>query len=150
VVIALAGCFLYNVFSIAEPWIRFGQAWTLGVICYLFGSKLQRGPRRIGTDEPCAHFLEREFEGKRRGFLEIRRGLFLFIPGIAATCWGGGPMVRAKALGLDHSSWLFRFGTGPWPLVMIGVVLAIVWLAFGKAAEKAKRDEQEIRRSLEL
>ena len=47
---------------------------------------------------PCANFLEREFEDKRRGFLAIRRGLFLLIPGIAATYFGGGR---------------FRFANGP-------------------------------------
>lgn len=148
VLVAFAGCFLYNVFSIDEPWIRLGQAWMFGVMCYLFAENLQREPMRIGTNEPCAHFLEREFENKRRGFLAIRGRLFLFIPGIAATCWGGGPMVRAKAMGLDPSSWPFRLVTGTWLLLIVGVILAVVWFAFGKAAEKARRDQQDIRRSI--
>jgi hypothetical protein len=149
VVALLVGGFLYNVFSVGQPWIRVGQAWTLGVICYLYGTMLEREPRRIRTGEPCANFLEREFENKRRGFLAIRRGLFLLIPGIAVTCWGGGPVARAKALGLDPFSWQFQFATGPWPFLIIGVILAFVWFAFGKAAEKARHDQQDIRRSIE-
>jgi len=67
----------------------------MGVLCYLVGT-LQYPPRRIGKNETCAAFLEREYDGKRRGFLAIRRLLFLFVPGIAASCWGGGPWRELK------------------------------------------------------
>lgn len=129
VAIVLAGCFLYNVFSIAQPWIRVGQAWIFGVLCYFCGTMLLRGPRRSQVNEPCAHFLEREFEDKRRGFLAIRWGLFLLLPGIAASCWGGG--------------------AGPGPFLLVVVVLAVVWVAFGMAANKAQREQLDIRRSIE-
>ena len=33
--------------------------------------------------------------------------------------------------------------------MIIGAALALVWLAFGKAAEKALRDQRDIRRSIE-
>jgi len=51
-------------------------------------------------------------------------------------------MARAKALGFAPSSWQFQLSIGPWPFLIIGAVLIIVWFAFGKAAEKALRDEQ--------
>ena len=35
VTIVLVGAFLYNVYRIDQPWIRLGQAWSLGVIIYL-------------------------------------------------------------------------------------------------------------------
>jgi hypothetical protein len=41
VTVALAGALLYNVYRIDQPWIRLGQAWTLGVIVYLFGPALE-------------------------------------------------------------------------------------------------------------
>jgi hypothetical protein len=130
---ALAGCFLHNALFLAPAWVRMGQAWILCATCYFCVTMLRRGPRRMRTHEPCANFLEREFEDKRRGFLEIRRGVFLLIPGIAATCFGDGPVARARVL----------------PFLVIGAVLTVVWIAFGKAAEKARRDQQDIRRGIE-
>jgi hypothetical protein len=149
VTVILAGAFLYNVYAIEQPWIRLGQAWTLGVIIYLFWPAFTRGHRRMGASEPCARFLERQHEERRSGYLRIRHRLFLFIPGIAASWWGGGPLATVKSQGLSPSSWLYRFWTGPWLYVIIGMVLILVWLAFGKAAEKAAHDCEEVRRSME-
>jgi len=148
VTVALAAALLYNVYRIDQPWIRLGQAWTLGVILYLFGPAFERGRRRTGASEPCAHFLEKQHEDRRRGYLRIRGRLFLFIPGIAACWWGGGPLAAAKARALDPSSWWFHFFTGPWLFVVIGAALVLVWLAFGQAAEKAARECAEVRRSI--
>jgi hypothetical protein len=140
-----AGAFLYNIYAIEQPWIRLGQAWTLGAIVYLFWPAFSSRGRRLGASEPCARFLERQHEERRLGYLRIRRGLFLFIPGIAASWLGGGPLATVKGRGLDPSSWFYRFWTGPWLFVMIGVALILVWLAFGKAAENAARDREEVR-----
>src|SRR5207249_4844020 len=57
VIIGLAGAFLYNVYRIDQPWIRLGQAWTLGVIIYLFALALERGRPLIGASDACARFL---------------------------------------------------------------------------------------------
>ena len=145
---ALAAALLYNVYRIDQPWIRLGQAWTLGVIVYLFGPAFERGRRRMGASEPCAQFLERQHEERRRGYLRIRRRLFLFIPGMVASWWGGGPLAAAKARGLAPSSWLFRFYDGPWVFLITGAALVLVWLAFGKAAEKAALEREEVYRSV--
>ena len=143
---ALAAAFLYNVYRIDQPWIRLGQAWTLGVIVYLFGAAFEGGRRRTGTSEPCAQFLARHHEERQRGYLRIRHRLFLLIPGIVATWWGGGPLAVAKARGLDPTSWLHHFLVGPWPFVITVMALVLVWFAFGKAAEKAAQDREEVRR----
>lgn len=146
VTVALAVGLLYNVYRIDQPWIRLGQAWTLGVIGYLFGPALERGSRRHGANEPCAQFLARQHEERQRGYLRIRGRLFLFIPGIAACWWGRGPLAAAEAHGNDPSSWIGHSLAGPWPFVLSLTALVLVWLAFGKAAEKAARDREEVHR----
>ncbi len=148
VTVALAAALLYNVYKIDQPWIRLGQAWTLGVIVYLFGPAFERGRRRTGTSEPCAQFLAKEHEERRRGYVRIRRRLFLFIPGIVACWWGGGALAAARARGLDSSSWLYGILAGPWPFVLTVAALVLVWFAFGKAAQRAARDREEIHRAI--
>jgi hypothetical protein len=146
VTVALAAGLLYNVYRVDQPWIRIGQAWTLGVIVYLFGPAFERGRRPTGASEPCAQFLARQHEERRSGYLHIQRRLFLFIPGIVASWWGGGPLATAGARGLDPSSWLYHFLAGPWLFVITATALVLVWLAFGKAAEKAAQDREEVHR----
>jgi hypothetical protein len=146
---ALAGAGLYNVYRLDQPWIRLGQVWAVGVVVYLVAPGLNRGRDRKGASEPCARFLERQHEERRRGYLWIRRRLFLLIPALAASWWGGGPLAQAKARGLNASSWLYHFCAGPWPFVLAGAVLIFVWFLFAKAAGKAFRDAEEIRRSIE-
>ena len=135
VAIAFAGAFLYNVYRIDQPWIRLGQAWTLGVIVYLFAPALEGGRRPMGASDPCARFLERQHAERRSGYLRLRRPLFLLIPGILACWWGGGHLAAARA-----PAWLF---------VLTGAALVLVWIAFGKAAEKAARERDEVLRTIE-
>jgi len=97
--LALAAALLYNLYRLDQPWVRLGQAWTLGVIVYLFGPAFERGRPRNGASEPCAQFLRRQHEERRRGYLRIRRRLFLFIPGIVASRWGGGLLDAARSHG---------------------------------------------------
>jgi hypothetical protein len=136
---------LYNVYRIDQPWIRVGQAWTLGVLVYLFAMQFQ-GRKCGGTDEPCVRFLERQHEERRSGYLRIKRGLFLFLPGIAACWWGRLPL--ADNLNVEGSSWLFKFYSESWLFLFIGIALTLVWLAFGKAADKAMRDRDDLLRSV--
>lgn len=146
VTVALAAALLYNVYRVDQPWIRIGQAWTLGVIVYLFGPAFERGRRRTGASEPCAQFLARQHEERQRGYLRVRRRLFLLIPSIVASWWGGGPLTAARARGLDPSSWLYHFLAGPGPFIITVTALVLVWFAFGKAAEKAAQDREEVHR----
>lgn len=102
---------LYNVYRVEQPWIRFGQAWTLGVIVYLFEPAVGLGRRRVGAIEPCAQFLARQHEERGWGYQRIRGRLFLLIPGIVASWWGGGALTAPKArdstlhLALSFSLW---------------------------------------------
>jgi hypothetical protein len=127
---AIAIGLLYNVFKIDQPWIRVGQAWTLGVLAYLFA--IQRRNRR-GVNEPCVRFLEGQHEGRRIGYLSLQRRLFLFIPGIVA-CWWGRPSLAGTA--------------GSWPFLIIATALVALWFAFGAAANKAMRDRDELVRCM--
>jgi hypothetical protein len=138
---------LYNVWAVDEPWIRFGQAWVFGLLAYVLGTELENGVGRKGVSEPCLRFLERQHEKRARGYLRIRRRLWLLIPSIVASWLGGGPQIVARARGLGPSSWIFRFCAGPWPFIFVIVGLMLVWLAFGAAARKAMQDLEEIRGS---
>jgi len=76
----------------------------------------------------------------------------MIIPPFLASWWGGS--LRAvrlnhwnlRALGVDPSSRLYQFAGGPWPFVIMGFLLALDWLAFGLAAEKATRELEELGR----
>jgi hypothetical protein len=127
VMMALGAALLYNVYRLNQPWLRLGQGWTAGVVVYLFGPALRRANRR-GVGEPCVRFLERQHEERRLGYLYLRRRLVLLLPGIAMSWWGGGAR--------------------PWLFAVVLVALALVWLAFGQAAEKASLDREEVRRSV--
>jgi hypothetical protein len=148
VVALLAAGFLYNVFSANQPWIRFGQAWALGLVAYVLGTQFPHRPRRKDAQESCVRFLARQHEERARSYLRLRRLLWLLIPSIVASWLGKGPLTMAKEKGLDPSAWFFRFCTGPWPFVLLMAALVFVWLAFGAAAGKATRDAEEIRVSV--
>jgi hypothetical protein len=142
--IGLAGAFAYNVFAVSQLWVRLSQGWMLAWTCLLVW-RFRRGPRRMSTTESCASFLRREFEGKRSGLLEIRRYMFLLIPPILVSWWGRGPAIRLRALVVDSSSRIYGFASGPWPFIITGLLLALVWLAFGLAARKATHELAELR-----
>lgn len=130
VMLAIAAALLYNVYRIDHPWIRVGQAWTLAVVVYLFAPVGRRTRRIAAGGEPCAEFLEREHDERRRGYLWIRRRLPLLIPGMAACAWGARSMASAPGAPLFAAT---------------ALALALVWVAFGKAAEKTARDRDEVR-----
>jgi hypothetical protein len=143
----LAAGLLYNVYRIDQPWIRIGQAWILGVVVYLFAPAIERQRRYMGSGEPCARFLERQHEERRFGYLRIRSRLFLLIPGMIACWWGRSALLAVGASNLEKSNWLSRFFSGQWLFVMAGIALVLVWLAFGKAAEKAACELEQVRGS---
>ena len=146
--LGLAGAFVYNALSVDQLWTRLSQGWMLAWACLLVW-RLRHGPGRMSATESCAGFLQREYENKRSGFLAFRRYLFLLIPPIAASWWGGGGLAlrlsRLKALGVAPDSWLYDFARGPWLLLITGIALVLVWLAFGAAARKATRELEELR-----
>jgi len=94
--------------------------------------------------ENCATFLRQEFESKRRGLLEIRRYIFRLISPILVSWWAGGPAIRLRASGVDPSSRLYKAASGPWPFIVIGFLLLLIWPAFGLAAKKATRELDEL------
>jgi hypothetical protein len=143
---ALALGFLYKVWSTDQPWIRFGQAWAFGWLAFMVGTESGHSAGRKGVYEPCIRFLELQHEERAKGYLRLRVRLWLLVPSIVASWLGGGPLMAARARGLDPSSWLFHFCAGPWPFIIAVLVLALVWLAFGGAARKAKRDVEDLHR----
>jgi len=145
----LALVFAYNFLSVSQFWIKLSQGWLFVWTCLLFW-RCRWPSRRRGTDETCANFLRRQFEDKHKGLLEVRRFTFLLIPPILVTWWAGKALRlgRLKALGIDPSSRLYEFVNGPWLFIVIGLLLALIWVAFTLAAKKATRElEEVIRRS---
>jgi hypothetical protein len=121
----LAAACLYNVYRLDQPWLRLVQAWTLGVIVNLFAPMVGGESHRRGVVEDCAHFLEKQHEERRIGFLRLRDRIFLFLPGVAASWWGGG--------------------AAPWLFGVTGAGLVLLWMLCGEAAKKAGRDRDEVR-----
>jgi hypothetical protein len=136
-IVAIAVGLLYNVYRVDQPWIRIGEAWTLCMMVYLFGPAFETRVRQADASEPCARFLETEHEERGRHYLRIRNRLFLFVPGILA-CWWGRALTISKGGAEAAPTWLF---------LTAAIALVLVWFAFGKAAQKAAHDRDEIRRS---
>ena len=147
--IGLSGAFAYNMVSVSHVWVRLSQGWMLTWTCLLLW-RFRKRPRPMNATESCTSFLRREFEGKRRGLLEIRRFMFLLIPPILASWWaGGGTAIRVsrlRTLGVDPSSPLYEFASGPWPFIFTGLLLVLTWFACGLAAKKATRELDDLRR----
>jgi hypothetical protein len=151
--ILFAGVLAYNVFSVSQLWLRLSMGWYLAWTFLLVWGALRERPRHMSATESCTSFLRREFEAKRSGLLATRRYMFLVLtPPVLASWWGGGwRAVRLnhwnlRAVGVDPSSQLYKFAGGPWPFVIMGILLVLDWLAFGLAAKKATRELEELRR----
>jgi hypothetical protein len=149
VTVLLAAGLLYNVYKIEQPWIRMGQAWTLGVLVYLFLGGFTRRRQRWGVSEPCAQFLQRQHQERRDGYLSLRRRLVLFVPGIVACWWGNASRIEGHAWNLDLSRRVLEIHSGTWLFMVTAVGLVLVWIALGKAAEKAECDRKGLLRSIE-
>ena len=139
VIVAVATGLLYDLYRADRPWIRIGVAWTLCIVVYLFGPAFENEVRDVDASEPCTRFLEREHEERRRRYLRIRNRLFLLIPGILA-CWFGRAHTIVKGSSAAGSA-------PPWLFLTTAIALVLVWFAFGRAAQKAAHDRDEIRRS---
>lgn len=140
----LAGAFTYNVLTLAHVWLRLAQAWLL-LWSVLLMWHFRNGPRPRSSSEPCAVFLQREYEKKRDGSLQIRRFLFLLLPPILLSVWTGGPAMRLRSMGVSTESPLYAFAAGWWPLAIMFVLLGVIWLALGHVARKAARELAELR-----
>lgn len=130
---ACAGSAFYHVVAYDQPWLRIGQILALAAFVYLMAPTLERGSSRRGADEPSGRFLLREHEERRQSYLWIRNRLFVCIPSIIASWWG---VMQVRP-------------AGSWLVLLTGFGLVIAWFAFGKGAEKAARDAEEVRRGME-
>ncbi len=148
---ALAGlaiAFAHNTWVVDQPWVRLGQGWMLIVMTvYLFTLIRDRTGRRA-SNETCSGFLLRSLKMKRDGYLAVRRVVLLFIPAILASWWGGGPALRARAMGLDPSSVYYRYMTSVWPIIATCFLLLLVWFAFSGAAKKASVELEAMRENI--
>lgn len=144
----------HSVFPVSQVWARLGIGWYLAWTCLLTWGVFHRRPRRMRTTECCAGFLQREFEAKRRGLLATQRYLLLvMLPPILVFWWTPGMhalrLSRLNALGLDPSSRLYEFASGPWAFIIILCLLALDWFAFGLAAKKAAWELEDLRRRVQ-
>ena len=149
--LALAGlaiAFAHNPWEIDQPWVRLGQGWMLMVMTvFLFGLIRDRTGHRT-SNETCAAFLLRSLQRKRDGYLSFRRIVLLFIPAIAASWWGGGAALKARAMGLDPSSPYYQYLTSVWPMFATCFLLLIVWFAFSATAKKTSTELEKLRQHI--
>jgi hypothetical protein len=144
VTVALIGGFVYDLIDLRNPWVIAGLAWTAATFLYMVWKLLRNGRNRMTPEEPCVVFLRRELEGKRRGLLRIRLGILLLFPGILSAWWGGGPLLRAKSLGVQ-SPWLRHSLAGPALLIAITPILAFCWFSFWTQTRKVEREIERLR-----
>jgi hypothetical protein len=148
---ALAGlaiAFAHNTWSIDQPWIRLGQGWMLIVMTVYLWSLIRSRTDRRASNEACAGFLLRSLEKKRDGFTAVRRVVLLAIPAMVASWWGGGPALKARAMGLDPSSPYYRYLTSVWPMIATCFLMLVVWFAFTGVAKKASAEFDALRRRI--
>jgi hypothetical protein len=145
---AFAIAFAHNTWQVDQPWVRLGQGWILVVVSIYLWSLIRRRTHRRAWNETCAGFLLRSLEMKREGYLAIRRMVLLLIPAIAASWWGGGPALKARAMGLDPSSFFYRYLTGIWPMIATCFLLLLVWFAFNGSAKKASAEFEALRQRI--
>ncbi len=146
--LALAGfavAFAHNVWQVDQPWVRLGQGWMLAVVTAYLWSLIRHRTHRRASNEACAGFLLRSLEMKRNGYLAFRRIVLLLIPAIAASWWGGGPALRARAMGLDPSSPYYRYWASIWPMIATCSLLLVVWFVFSGTAKRVSAEFEALR-----
>lgn len=135
--------FGHNLIQFHGPWLVAGNIWALAVFCCIVWRLVRNGPRRTGSEEPCVHFLRREFEGKRQSLRWVRWLVLLFFPAVLASWLGRGPVLRAKSLGIQSPGWL-QYLQGPGPLIVSSLIIAFVWFALSAEARKADREIEKL------
>jgi hypothetical protein len=126
-----------------DPWLIGGTAWGLAVFCFVGWLLTRRAPSKMTPAEPCLHFLRRGFEAQRQALVWLRRGLLLLVPPVLAVWWGAGPAHGARAMGI-HSVRVLRLLEGPAPLIVNGLLLTCVWLAFWHETKKVDREIERL------
>lgn len=146
----LAVAFAHNTWGIDQPWVRLGQGWMLIVMTVYFWGLIRSRTDRRTLNETCAAFLLRSLAKKRDGFMAVRRIVLLVIPAVLASWRGGGPALKARAMGLDPSSVYYRYLTSIWPIAATCVLLLLVWFAFSSAAKKASAEFEALGRRIDV
>jgi hypothetical protein len=135
---------LYGLLRLHKLLLMATESWLLVTFCYVVWGFLRNSPRRIRTAESCSQFLKREFEGKRRFFLSLRRWILLLVPAVLAAWWGGGPALTAKEMGIK-AAWLLRVHQ-PVTLIVTILVLVFIWFAMGNETRKAEQEIEKLGR----
>jgi hypothetical protein len=142
--VLLAAGFVRNLIYLRSSWVVLGTAWALVALGVVSWRLLRNGPNRRQRAEPCALYLRRALQTKRASLLCIRWLALLMVPAILA-CWvGGGPVLRAKALGFSAPVVLHLLA-GPIPLITFSAIIAFVWFAFTRQARKVELEIARIR-----
>jgi hypothetical protein len=130
VVLLFCAAFVYNMVRLLhEPWLLAGCGVAIVALSLPAVKAAMDGPSRMRTGEPCIAFLRRELDGRCRGIRLIRWSILLMWPATILCSIGGGPMLRAKALGI-HSAWALRLFEWPVTISVMTVLLAFCWFAF--------------------
>ncbi len=145
---ALAGlaiAFAHNTWEVNQPWVRLGQGWMLLVMTVYLWNLIRNRTHLRASNETCGRFLLRSLKTKRDGYTAVRRIVLLIIPAVLASWWGGGAALKARAMGLDPTSYYYQYLTSVWPMIATCVLLLLVWLAFRSAAKKASSEFEALR-----
>ncbi len=137
--------FAHNTWVVDQPWVRLGQSWMLIVVTACLWILIRDRTGRRASNETCSDFLLRSFKRKRDGFLAVRYSVLFILPSVLASWWGGGPALKARAMGLDPSSPYYRYLTGVWPMIVTCLLLLLIWLAFSASAKKASSEFEALR-----
>ena len=135
-----AVAFAHNTWAVDQPWVRLGQGWMLVVMTVYFWSVIRDRTGCRASNESCGGFLLRAVKMKRDGLLTVRCAVLLIVPAVLASWWGGGPALKARAMGLDPSSPYYRYLTSVWPMIATCFLLVVIWFAFSGAARKASAE----------
>lgn len=138
----LAAAYIRNLLVFKGPWLVAGFTWALLTVAYIVWRPLTSGPRRRSPEEPSRDYLLRELQGQRDWGITLQRASLLIVPAILAVWMGGGPEMRAKALGITNPLML-RLHQGIWPLAIFLPPLAFVWHSFGR---QVRRLDSKIRK----
>jgi hypothetical protein len=130
--------------------LRLGDAKLVGAtvcgvvaLAYILWRSVRTGVGRMSAAEPCAHFLLRQFEGKRQWARDMRWAVLLLAPALLFGWWGNGLLLRAKGLGI-HAQWLLNLLTGSPLLIAMAAVLALLWVLFALEAQRLDREIKKL------